>query len=724
MRKIFLIFKDDLLSIYKNKIALILIIGLMIMPGIYAWTNIISNWNPYDNTKNLPVAVVNEDTGAEILGKNVNAGDMIVDKLKDNDAMKWQFTDDENEAIDGVMNGKYYASLIVPSNFTYDMTTIFSNDIKKPTLNYYINEKKNPVASIITGKAISSLQTELNKAFANVIAYNIADKIENIEQDRDLLQNYTSIDDPIKILEKSKDELGQVSTTLNSLNKAADSSSKMIDVIIATMPDVKNILKDSNNIVKNTNDIVSSFKGLSDNVSSNLEAITNSVNSLTNTLVDIVSKISSVAQKDINAAISLLNQAKNTCQNIKQINSGLIGVLNELKTVFPNLADLIDKQIESLNAANETIDNLVSDIDNAIQSLNTTGQISNELAPKIISDALKVQNLQNKIYLDLKGQVLPQLNIQNNATCNVLSNISSVLISSQNIIDGSNNALKNMQGAIDNTGDIVAGVNQQISSAQEDIDKIIDTISKISSSELYIKTAQMFTNSPDKIADFITSPVDTNVEKLYPISSYGSQLAPFFTSLAIWVGCTLLSAILMVDVKKKHLIKNTKLYQLFFGRYFIFATIAMLQGLTVGLGDLLMIRIYCVHPIAFLLTCVISSIIFSMIIYSLTVSFGKLGEALAVIMLVFQVAGSGGTFPVEILPRAFQNIQPFMPFYPALSAMRETIAGYYGFDYLRYILILMCHLILPLLLGLVLRKPIIRLKEIIGGKLEKCEIII
>ena len=115
----------------------------------------------------------------------------------------------------------------------------------------------------------------------------------------------------------------------------------------------------------------------------------------------------------------------------------------------------------------------------------------------------------------------------------------------------------------------------------------------------------------------------------------------------------------------------------------------------------------------------LSSLVFVLIIYSLTITFGKVGQALAIVIMVLQVAGSGGTFPVELLPRGFQLLQPFMPFHPAMNATRETIGGFYGLDYLRYLLILLCHSFIPLLLGLVVRNYTINIKEKVEEELEK-----
>ena len=184
----------------------------------------------------------------------------------------------------------------------------------------------------------------------------------------------------------------------------------------------------------------------------------------------------------------------------------------------------------------------------------------------------------------------------------------------------------------------------------------------------------------------------------------------------------LLTSILKVDIKRTKKNSKVKPYQLFFCRFMLFGLIAMLQGLVIGLGDLFL-QVQTANWFLFLLTLMLSSLVFVLIIYSLTITFGKIGQALAIVIMVLQVVGSGGTFPVELLPRGFQLLQPFMPFHPAMNAARETIGGFYQFDYIHYILILLCHTIIPLLLGLVVRNYTMDIKEKVEEELENTNVI-
>lgn len=142
MKKIFEIFTNDVKKLMKSTMAIVIILGICFIPGIYAWLNIASNWGPYDNTGNLPLAIVNKDEGTTLLGENVNMGKEMEEYLKDNKAMKWIFTDEEDAKLK-VDQSKFYGAIIIPQDFSKNVTTIMEKDaIKKPTLDFYVNHKK------------------------------------------------------------------------------------------------------------------------------------------------------------------------------------------------------------------------------------------------------------------------------------------------------------------------------------------------------------------------------------------------------------------------------------------------------------------------------------------------------------------------------------------------------------------------------------------------------
>lgn len=184
-------------------------------------------------------------------------------------------------------------------------------------------------------------------------------------------------------------------------------------------------------------------------------------------------------------------------------------------------------------------------------------------------------------------------------------------------------------------------------------------------------------------------------------------MSPFFTTLSLWVGALLLVSLLSVDV---HSTSETayRSYHVHFGRYLTFLTIAIVQSLLVTIGDIWLLKAYVADKIWFVLFGVILSAVFMLIVYTLVSVFGNVGKAMAIVLLVLQLAGSGGTFPIQVTPPFFQAIHPFLPFTYAISMMREAVGGILWDIVARDLIALALFAGAALLIGLALKKWINR----------------
>lgn len=201
-------------------------------------------------------------------------------------------------------------------------------------------------------------------------------------------------------------------------------------------------------------------------------------------------------------------------------------------------------------------------------------------------------------------------------------------------------------------------------------------------------------------------------------------MAPFYTVLAQWVGALLTAVLIKTQVKKRDDLQNLNMDERFFGRYGLYLFIGLAQALIVSLGDLLYVGIQCEHPVLFVLQACMNGIVFMMINYALVFALENIGLGAGVIILVLQVAGSGGTYPVEVLPRVFQILYPAMPFRYSMNAMRECIAGTYGHTYARCMGALCLFFIGAAVFGLVLHKPAKWLNRLIAESMEKSEVML
>lgn len=704
MKEIFDIFLTDIKKISKQKFAIIIIIGIIIIPGIYAWLNIDSNWNPYDNTGNLPIAIVNKDNGVTFLDKDINMGQMLEDGLKENNAMKWIFTD-EQTAKSNVDESIYYGALIIPENFSGKFLTIFDDEnLQKPTFDFYVNQKKNPIAPIIVDKAVNTIQTTLNQNFVNAIIYKMADTAENLDI---VTKRAKSTEQLISKLNEAKEQISNLRAVMKTLTLASDSVTKSLNAVRNLFPTVESITGYTKQGISDVKSAVQSFNNSYSQMTDNMSEIFSSVQQIGLEINNTLSSTdSSNIKENLDIIMNKLNEIETRENTIKNVLATLNNALHldGLQKMQEQNSKILD-QIHNLQAliknSNNTIEN-IDEIKNKVSELNT--------------------NISN-MSTDYSDSIKSDINSAYENASNSLSGVTSLASNLSSSLSKTDTAILSMIESLDNTKELTDNIDVVLLGLQTDIDKIIEAIQGETETELYAKIAKLLENDPNVLADYLTSLVATNEIDLYQIDSYGSKMAPFYTVLACWVGCTLLVSILKTDIKEDEKTKHYKNYQKFLGRFMIFGIIAMIQGLIIGIGDICM-QVQVLNKPLFLLTIMLSSLTFMTIVYALTISFGKVGEATAIVIMVLQVAGSGGTFPIELLPRLFQVLQPFMPFYPAMNALRETIGGFYHDYYTMYMLQLSIYLILSLLFGLGFRKNIIHIKKKVDKQLEKTDIII
>lgn len=703
MGKIIEIFKNDVKNLTKSTIAVIIILGICFIPGIYAWLNIISNWGPYDNTGNLPIAIVNKDEGTTILGENINIGKEMEETLKSNNAMKWIFTDEDNAKLN-VDNSKYYGAIVIPQDFSKSITTIIENDtLKKPTFDFYVNNKKNPIAPIIVNKAVGTIQNSVNQSFVNTVIYKTVSKVENMDI---ITKSNQTTDDLITKLCDAKLRIEELRLILKTADSATTTTSKSLSAIrkiLPTLSDVTSTTKEGINDMKNA---AKSFEETYDNIEKDVSLIIDDAETIIAETLDVINQTNSS---------NITEKFNSTSEKLDKV-LVVLKRLNSILSSINNVADLsglqnIENKVSEHITKIEAIQNLLANTTDGLNNLeNIKGKI-NELNDNIIS--LKTE-YQNTVKEDLS-------NLYTSAS-NAVNNAADVIINFNVSLDNVDAAMQYMINALENGGELTENIDLILVNFEKDIDKIIDVVKEAKKSEIYENVINILNNNPQDIADFLSNPVDTNEIDIYKIETYGSKMAPFYSILACWVGSTILTAIVKINLKETEITKNAKHYQKFFGRFMLFGTLALLQGLVIGIGDLFL-QVQTVNSALFLITLMLSSVVFVLIIYSLAVTFGKVGQALSIVIMVLQVAGSGGTFPIELVPRLFQVLQPYMPFYPAMGAARETIGGFYENDYMIYILILLCHTIIPLILGLVVSKHTNNIKKKMEKELHETDVI-
>lgn len=715
MKNIFKIFISDVKRIFQNVVAVVVIMGLCVIPCLYAWFNIFSNWDPYgpDSTSNLKIAVVSADKGAEVAGVSVNIGSTVIDTLKGNTTMGWVFTDTVDEAVDGVEDNSYYAALVIPEEFTEDMISFLGGKIENPDIIYYENEKKNAIAPKITAKAKTAVQEQVNAAFVSTLAETIM-KVGGSVADADP-QTGSVTDAVLDRLNALSDNLRNYISILNSFVSIMSSAESIVETSQVMLPGL-------DSMVSTGQDTVNTMEGLLIAGDATADSATQMVNYSLDMVNNTLDSVSSVIQND-------MNKLKNYEQ---AVGSGL----TSSKAMMPYLGQLFDSAVSGWEGTAD--DETQVQIQNIRDQLNAIELELNGLTENGTATAGDIDTLENQItgqiaackqsVTSLKDYytytVKPQLDQTMNEMHDSMVTTTAILNGIDADFSDVEYVLRDYQKTLENGK---ASLNDSLTMAQNLQNGLSDVIADILSleqDEQYQEIMDIVETDPTMLGNFISSPVNLDTVGIFEIENYGSAMAPFYTILALWVGALILVAIVHVKVEPVEGIDEIKPYQAYFGRYILFFLVGQTQTLITVLGDLFYIHIQCHNPFLFWLAASISSFVFTLFIYSLTVAFGNVGEALAIVVMVIQVAGAGGTFPIQTLPEIYQKIYKYFPFPYGMDAMRETIGGIYQLDYWKNIGTLGIYIIISLVIGLVVAIPFRKLMEKIEQSKENTGIMI
>lgn len=718
MKNILAIFKADVRGLVKNVLALIIIIGLCILPSLYAWFNIYSNWDPYANTGNIKIAAYSEDegyTGED--GTVQNMGGKILDNLKENTAIGWTMVNSGEEAIEGVKSGDYYAAVVIEKDFSYKMFNMFAEGFANPGITYYENEKKNAVATKITDTAVSTLQQSIDAQFVDVVIRTVFEQTNNVSGEIETNNKIKEFTDKLTAVNNN---LITYETTIESLISAN---------------------KDLTTSVGKAQDEIDSLKGQVDTGIDDVTGVQNGISTTRTSLSDFNAKVKeSVAQIE-SSLDKVVSELENTTvtDDVRKMADDMIQTMKDVNTLKKEALKLeaaikgiklpsdYDKETQdALNAIGSVIGN-ADDIREVINGLGitdaadkVTSRIEAELAKKTdsVEDAVRTC----KDYAS---------NMRNMFTNSLMPQIDGILANTEQILATVNTLLESINTTLENTGTIFDGMVSTIGSTNQSLEQMQVIIQGVSEklksvTELFNGTTEdervqalrkLMSGDPDTYGEFFSEPVKIDTVEVYPIANYGSAMTPFYTVLALWVGALLLTALVKVKAEPKNL-QGVKLHQLYFGRYLLFFVLGQIQALVVVLGDIYLLHCQILDKGLFWFTASLTSFVFTLLVYSLTLSFGDIGKAVAVVIMVIQIAGSGGTFPIELLPSVYRNIYIFFPFPYAINAMRETIGGMYGNMYVKSLLQLMIFAVAALVLGLVIRKPFIKWNRFVEKRME------
>mgnify|MGYP003082328268 FL=1 len=676
------------------------------VPALYAWFNIVGFWDPYSQTSHIRVAVANEDEGAtkDQIG-TVNVGAMLETQLKQNDQLGWHFVSAQ-EARTEVERGDSYAAFIIPASFSRDLTGIVDGTYVKPNIQYYVNEKNNAVAPKITGAGATTLDRQINSTFVSTVAKVLSEKAseagvsiaDNADQKRSEVSTSVS---------EASAKLGSASQTMDGMGEKIDAAKASVASARTTLSDLdaavsemSTSLDQADQLVSDSRTSLASFSsqmgGALDGLSSNAASALAGVSANAGTLDGAVQGASGRVDGLLTEGTSINDSVGEVLAELNALGIGNLPAAGTALTDLTNQNTALATALGSLTTLNSDLSATSTSISNALTSASD--------ASAAVSTA--VTNARSGLSAQLP------------AISSALDDFSSASSSMRGSLDTLRSQHEQVSGLLDQLDSLLDGAktatqtsSTNVAAIKTDLDSVATDISSLSSSNTLRDLADSLGVNAESIASFMASPTQIETKAVYPVAAYGSAMAPLFTNLALWIGAFSLVLLLKLDVDEEG-IGPTSSAAKYMGRWMLLAFFGVIQALVVSIGDLV-IGVQTVSRLGFVGTSIAISLVFISIVYMLSTCFQHIGKGLCVIIMVMQIPGSAGLYPIEMLPSFFRFLHPLFPFTYGVNALREIVAGFYGHTYLSCLAVLGAEALVAFAIGLALRPFLVNLNAMI-----------
>ena len=695
MKQIFEIFKSDIKEIFRKVNTWIIIVGLIFLPSMYAWPNILSSWDPYSHTNNLKVAVISEDEGATVEGKNVNLGESLITNLKGNKNLDWQFVSSKQQAENGVKIGDFYASIVIPKSFSSDITSITRGELKKATIEYTVNEKINAISPKITNSGASALANTIGKNFVEVANGVIFEKLH--EAGVKFEENLPAIEQVKEKINNLNDNFSNYENSLNELIGKVDRGYNVLNTIQGTLPEIDRAATNSIMLANKTNVTIKNIENFN-------EIMLKNINTQLDKVIEISGEVVKVAEliqkkptnpEETKAKMKALDSRFEAAEKRLDIAKDIFEFLNSLSD-----QNLFQKQLTKINTMESDISKLRTLNKKIYSNIDKYDTIGNNVKVEFLKTSKRVNRNSIDFKKKLNTEVAPLVKrVLTNADTKI-RNVSSVISRAQAQIPTINAKISEAEVKIQTVQGKLLKLQGEMPEIKEKVQKLTGIVNKADGE---IDTNALFNLLKvdyKQQAEFFANPVQLKENQLYHIKNYGSAMTPFYTVLSIWVGALLMSSLLTTKVEDEE--NKYKPYQKYFGRGLLFMIISLLQTLIITLGDMYLLGTQANSPYRFVIYALLISLLFSAIIYTTVCLLGNVGKAVCIILLVLQIGSSGGTFPIQMTSSFFQALYPKVPFTYSISLLREAVGGVYIPAVNRDMKILLTYLVITLVGGAIL----------------------
>lgn len=743
MRNVLEIVRNDFRVIRQNTMTGIMVFGLVLIPLLFTCFNVLASWEPFENTEKLKIAVASNDRGhrTDIGAIDLNLGNEVLSKLSRNHDIDWRITD-SNDAIDGTKSGDYYAAIVLPENFSTELMTFYVRGTKAPKLTLYTNEKKNALSSIITGKGASGVIQEIDKNFTQVVASVGLGAITSLDE-------YLDTSDSKQALTRVQNRVDDTAARLRSGAQTARSLSTLVETTVPLVETADSILENAGarmDILRNgsgdgnvAGDLEAAVGNVRGSVSTALDATQASyegVRNRVNELVDGTQATSGATADTFDAMAAKFGQQADGLTAMRDRLEDTVGA------VVPGIAKPgYDRAISDLNtsiARTRGLQESFSAVAADLRGGRDTGSSISQAKDAFTAAIAAVENAKNSYEQNLRPQI--------DALSEPVSRLS-------NDIEVIGEDIRGIRGTISGspvdtlrkTSAATMGLSNRFDDLAARFDEIHNALEEAKDTGDLSRIAEAVGDDPSALAAQLAAPVQVEEDPVFPVQSFGAGMAPFYATLALWIGALLSSVLIRTTVRSRggqkvgddeaenvvsdavddaqgdaasdEIDEPTSDAQInaaqaddytrvekYFGRFATFASVGLVQSTLMVLGLQVYVGIEPAHRFLMLLAGWVISLVFMMIVFSFVFTFDNAGKAICVLLLVMQVSAAGGAYPLPLVPQWAQNISPWLPGTYAIDMFRSSIAGIYEADYWKLMFMLALFIIPSLILALGLQR--------------------
>ena len=729
MHNIAKIFLSDVRRLFGNAITAIITMGLIMLPSVFSWYNVIACWDVFGHTGDIQVAVASADVGykSDLVPIEVNIGDRVVSALRANEDINWIVTDTE-DAIDGAQSGKYYAAVVIQESFSADMMTFYADDPEQARIVYYTNGKKNAIAPRITDQGADRVAYAVNQAFAEEIArlgVALVQSIANTSNDYQLNDNVVQLAGHLSTLGDQMDSTANALALYGSLaSQSGALVSESASLVASTQANVSSLRTDVSGSAANVEAAVGDMNSALEALAQAIEAGNQSLGDLSGSSDQEIGSLEG-SSADIAAAMrASADEAQQRASQMAAARDALIALQSSMTPETAARFDSAVSQLDSEAARLQRVHDQLLEQANAVES----GSVDLE------AERAQIQQLVSEAQSHLDG-------VQNSYADTIKQDIEALSSAAANLKAGVDGGLDKLDSAASDLAASASVVTGELTYAENDINQAVAQLRdggarmRTLSNEILQALAQgsqeslssILNADADEISAQLAGPVGVERHALFPVSNFGSAMTPLYSSLGLFIGALLIMVVMRPFVPEEELrrlgLENVRPSEEFTGHFGIVALIAFAQSTLMALGNLLFLQVQAVHPLLFLLCYWLTGLVFAFISYTLVVSFANLGKLIMVLMLIVQVTGGGGSYPLVILPWFVQALSPYLPITHVVNAMRAAMMGIYLNDFWIEMGLLALYLIPALLIGYFLRRPIVKFMKWYIAKVESSKVM-